>query len=83
VQERYLEELAKGHAPAVAAKRAGTSRPSVYRWRKEDYQCSFCTIINVQGRKSRHRSPTDKTGYDPIKDVSGKVIWIWYVGYEK
>jgi hypothetical protein len=23
------------------------------------YQCSFCTIINVQGRKSRHRSPTD------------------------
>src|SRR5215471_3563288 len=21
------------------------------------YQCSFCTIINVQGRKSRHRSP--------------------------
>ena len=23
------------------------------------YQCSFCTIINVQGRKSRHRSPAD------------------------
>jgi radical SAM superfamily enzyme YgiQ (UPF0313 family) len=23
------------------------------------YQCSFCTIINVQGRKSRHRSPQD------------------------
>ena len=23
------------------------------------YQCSFCTIINVQGRKSRHRSPDD------------------------
>ena len=23
------------------------------------YQCSFCTIINVQGRKSRHRSPED------------------------
>src|SRR4029077_7325130 len=21
------------------------------------FQCSFCTIINVQGRKSRHRSP--------------------------
>jgi radical SAM superfamily enzyme YgiQ (UPF0313 family) len=23
------------------------------------FQCSFCTIINVQGRKSRHRSPED------------------------
>ncbi|MEW6125765.1 MAG: radical SAM protein [Acidobacteriota bacterium] len=23
------------------------------------YQCSFCTIINVQGRKSRYRSPED------------------------
>ena len=23
------------------------------------YQCSFCTIINVQGRKSRHRLPED------------------------
>jgi radical SAM superfamily enzyme YgiQ (UPF0313 family) len=23
------------------------------------YQCSFCTIINVQGRVSRHRSPDD------------------------
>ena len=22
-------------------------------------------------------------GYDPIKDASGKVIGIWYVGYEK
>lgn len=23
------------------------------------------------------------TGYDPIKDASGKVIGIWYVGYER
>ena len=23
------------------------------------YECSFCTIINVQGRKSRYRSPDD------------------------
>ena len=23
------------------------------------FQCSFCTIINVQGRKSRRRSPDD------------------------
>ena len=26
------------------------------------YQCSFCTIINVQGRKSRFRSPDDLEG---------------------
>jgi hypothetical protein len=26
------------------------------------YQCSFCTIINVQGRKSRRRSPDDIEG---------------------
>lgn len=26
------------------------------------YQCSFCTIINVQGRKSRSRSPDDLEG---------------------
>jgi Cache 3/Cache 2 fusion domain len=23
------------------------------------------------------------TGYEPIKDASGKVIGIWYVGYKK
>jgi radical SAM superfamily enzyme YgiQ (UPF0313 family) len=23
------------------------------------FQCSFCTIINVQGRKSRYRTPDD------------------------
>jgi radical SAM superfamily enzyme YgiQ (UPF0313 family) len=26
------------------------------------YQCSFCTIINVQGRKSRHRTADDVEG---------------------
>ena len=26
------------------------------------FQCSFCTIINVQGRKSRYRSPDDIEG---------------------
>jgi hypothetical protein len=29
------------------------------------YQCSFCTIINVQGRKSRRRSPDDVELGDP------------------
>ncbi len=38
---------------------------TVGRWTTFDagrgcpFQCSFCTIINVQGRKSRHRSPDD------------------------
>ena len=27
--------------------------------RGSPFQCSFCTIINVQGRKSRHRTPDD------------------------
>ena len=26
------------------------------------FQCSFCTIINVQGRKSRYRTPDDVEG---------------------
>ena len=40
-------------------------------------------------RGSTHRREVDilgkpyLTGYDPIKDASGKVIGIWYVGYEK
>ena len=29
------------------------------------FQCSFCTIINVQGRKSRRRSPDDVEQLDP------------------
>ena len=43
-----------------------------------------------KARRSAARSPRPRrrvakamAGYDPIKDASGKVIGIWYVGYEK
>jgi len=35
------------------------------------YQCSFCTIINVQGRKSRRRSPEDVEKIVRINQAQG------------
>ena len=52
-----------GHASAVPAEaiRRAHARPSASfdAGRGCPYQCSFCTIINVQGRKSRYRSADD------------------------
>ena len=48
--------------PLMAAERAQRTAGGVTSFdagRGCPYQCSFCTIINVQGRKSRHRSPDD------------------------
>jgi len=48
--------------PILAAehlKRTAGSTSSVDLGRGCPFQCSFCTIINVQGRKSRYRSPDD------------------------
>jgi len=44
---------------AVRAKRTAGGVTSFDAGRGCPYQCSFCTIINVQGRKSRFRSPDD------------------------
>jgi len=44
---------------AVRAKRTIGGVTSFDAGRGCPYQCSFCTIINVQGRKSRRRSPDD------------------------
>lgn len=44
---------------ARAVKRTGGAQASFDAGRGCPYLCSFCTIINVQGRKSRHRSPED------------------------
>ncbi len=44
--------------PAAVARTAG-SYTSFDAGRGCPFQCSFCTIINVQGRKSRHRSAND------------------------
>ncbi|MBN8919208.1 MAG: radical SAM protein [Rhizobiales bacterium] len=40
-------------------KRTGGSVTSLDAGRGCPYPCSFCTIINVQGRKSRRRTPND------------------------
>ena len=45
--------------PRKHVRRTSGSLSSVDLGRGCPYQCSFCTIINVQGRKSRFRSPVD------------------------
>ena len=45
--------------PRKHVRRTSGSLSSVDLGRGCPYQCSFCTIINVQGRKSRYRSPDD------------------------
>jgi radical SAM superfamily enzyme YgiQ (UPF0313 family) len=45
--------------PCNHARRVSSQLSSLDLGRGCPYQCSFCTIINVQGRKSRFRSPDD------------------------
>jgi len=45
--------------PAARVKRTLGANTSLDAGRGCPYQCSFCTIINVQGRISRRRSPDD------------------------
>ena len=45
--------------PAARVERTGGRLTSFDAGRGCPFQCSFCTIINVQGRKSRYRSPED------------------------
>ena len=45
--------------PAARVERTGGGLSSFDAGRGCPFQCSFCTIINVQGRKSRYRSPDD------------------------
>jgi hypothetical protein len=45
--------------PRKHLRRTSGSLSSMDLGRGCPYQCSFCTIINVQGRKSRYRSPDD------------------------
>jgi radical SAM superfamily enzyme YgiQ (UPF0313 family) len=45
--------------PAAQIKRTGGAITSFDAGRGCPFQCSFCTIINVQGRKPRHRSADD------------------------
>ncbi len=45
--------------PAARAQRTAGAATTFDAGRGCPYQCSFCTIINVQGRVSRRRSPDD------------------------
>jgi len=45
--------------PAARIQRTAGELSSFDAGRGCPFQCSFCTIINVQGRKSRYRSPDD------------------------
>ena len=57
-----LPSLENEPAPILPRKhvvRTSGSYSSIDLGRGCPYQCSFCTIINVQGRKSRFRSPDD------------------------
>jgi radical SAM superfamily enzyme YgiQ (UPF0313 family) len=57
-----LPNIAGAPIPLMAAERAQRTAGHVTSFdagRGCPYQCSFCTIINVQGRVSRRRSPDD------------------------
>ena len=55
-----IEHVPTPHLPAAVhhAQRRPQRRAST-PGRGCPFQCSFCTIINVQGRKSRRRTPDD------------------------
>jgi len=54
-----LEGEVSPFLPATRIRRTATRMTSFDAGRGCPFQCSFCTIINVQGRKSRYRSPDD------------------------
>jgi radical SAM superfamily enzyme YgiQ (UPF0313 family) len=54
-----LEGAVVPFLPAARVRRTIQSVTSFDAGRGCPFQCSFCTIINVQGRKSRRRSPED------------------------
>jgi radical SAM superfamily enzyme YgiQ (UPF0313 family) len=54
-----IEETPVPFMPAGHVKKTAYGLTSFDAGRGCPYQCSFCTIINVQGRKSRRRSPDD------------------------
>jgi len=56
---RSLEHSPPPFLPAHIVKNTFRRLSSFDAGRGCPFQCSFCTIINVQGRKSRYRSPDD------------------------
>jgi Radical SAM superfamily len=54
-----IESSAAPYLPRDTVRRVYDNHASFDAGRGCPFQCSFCTIINVQGRKSRRRSPDD------------------------
>ncbi len=54
-----IENAPAPFLPAALVKRTAGTVTSFDAGRGCPFQCSFCTIINVQGRKSRYRTPDD------------------------
>jgi hypothetical protein len=54
-----IEDVPSPILPATRVARTAGHITSFDAGRGCPFQCSFCTIINVQGRKSRRRSPDD------------------------
>src|SRR3954471_16357284 len=54
-----IDHVPTPHLPAQVVKRTFGANTSFDAGRGCPFQCSFCTIINVQGRKSRRRSADD------------------------
>src|SRR6266545_2922446 len=54
-----LESAPTPYLPRETVERVYDNHASFDAGRGCPFQCSFCTIINVQGRKSRRRSPDD------------------------
>jgi hypothetical protein len=54
-----LEGVRTPVLPRSALRRQLSARTTFDAGRGCPFQCSFCTFINVQGRKSRYRSPDD------------------------
>jgi hypothetical protein len=54
-----IEHVPAPHLPASVIRRTYGTNASFDAGRGCPFQCSFCTIINVQGRKSRRRSADD------------------------
>src|SRR5215510_12086279 len=57
-----IESTPAPYLPARTVARTINHHASFDAGRGCPFQCSFCTIINVQGRKSRRRSPDDVEG---------------------
>src|SRR5262249_42976285 len=54
-----LAAVPSPYLPRDTVRRVFDNHASFDAGRGCPFQCSFCTIINVQGRKSRRRSPDD------------------------